>query len=86
MPKFFKITVKSFEQWLHEASIEDTDTEGVDLKDDPKLEDEQQKDNLKKTNICPRCGKTFPCICQDKDSMDIYTSNRFTGKKKSKKQ
>ncbi len=76
--------IKSFKQWLNEQSVEDTETEGFDMKDNPKLEDEQAEENQKKTNTCPRCGKNFPCECQEKDSMDTNTAGRFTGKKKIK--
>ena len=31
----------------------------------------------KKANKCPRCGEPFPCDCQEKDSMDIYTAYRL---------
>jgi len=77
--------VKDFNQWLAEKkSVDDTETEGDDIKDDGKLEDEQDDYLQKKDNKCPRCGERYPCDCQDKDSMDTNTSGRFKGKKKEK--
>lgn len=71
--------IKTFKEWLYETSIKDTGTEGFDMKADSELEDNEQKDLYKKVNICPRCGELFPCDCQEKDSMDSITANRWTG-------
>ena len=76
---------KRYSEWLQErTSVEDTETEGSDLKDDIELEDEQDEYITKEINKCPRCGEHIPCDCQQKDSMDMNTSVRFKGKTKTK--
>jgi hypothetical protein len=75
--------IKNFREFINEkTSIDDTDTEGEDIKNDSKLEDEQDEYLIKKDGICPRCGKPYPCDCQEKDSMDTNTSKLFKGKKR----
>lgn len=78
--------IKSFSTWLNEKTcISDNDTDGIDLKDNIEIEDSENEYIAKKSSTCPRCGKIFPCDCQEKEPMDINITGRFKGKIKNKK-